>query len=109
MEVKINGENYKIKWSIRAQIYYEALKAKLLLDSGLPELGPTIETTLYYYAILISSNPGIDTESMSLDAFMDACDTSVLKCFRDLLQNDEEMCELINGGDKETVGGEKKS
>ena len=102
MEVKINGENYKIKWSLRAQIFYEALKSQS------PELGPTMDTLIYYYAILISSNSGIDTERMSLDAFIDACDTSVLKSFRDLLQNDEDMRKLINGGDDEAVG-EKKS
>ena len=103
MEVNINGESYNIKWSLRAQIFYEALKAQS------PELGPTMDTLIYYYAILISSNPGIDTERMSLDAFIDACDTSVLKSFRDLLQTDEEMRTLNNGGDDETVGGEKKS
>ena len=100
MEVKINGESYKIKWSLRAQIFYEGLKGQS------QDLGPTMDTICYYYAILITSNPGID---MSLDKFLDACDASVLKSFRDLLQNDEEMRKLINGGDDETVGGEKKS
>lgn len=95
MEVKINGESYKIKWSLRAQIFYEALKSQS------QELGPTMDTLMYYYAILITSNPGID---MSLDKFIDACDASVLKSFRDLLQNDEEMRKLINGGDDEAVG-----
>lgn len=99
MEVNINGENYKIKWSLRAQIFYEGLKSQS------QELGPTMDTICYYYAILITSNPGID---MSLDKFLDACDASVLKTFRDLLQNDEEMRKLINGGDDEAVG-EKKS
>lgn len=102
MEVNINGEIYKIKWSLRAQIFYEALKSQS------PELGPTMDTLIYYYAILISSNPGIDTERMSLDAFIDACDTSVLKSFRDLMEHDEEMRKLINGNDDEAVG-EKKS
>lgn len=102
MEVTINGRSYKIKWSLRAQIFYEALKSQS------PELGPTMDTLLYYYAILISSNPGIDAEAMSLDVFIDNCDSSVLKSFRDLLQSDEEMRKLINGADDETVG-EKKS
>ena len=102
MEVTINGESYKIKWSLRAQIFYEALKSQT------PELGPTMDTLLYYYAILISSNPGIDAEAMSLDAFIDNCDAAMLKKFRDLLQSDEEMRKLINGADDETVG-EKKS
>ena len=102
MEVTINGRSYKIKWSLRAQIFYEALKSQS------PELGPTMDTLMYYYAILISSNPGIDAEAMSLDAFIDNCDSSVLKSFRDLLQSDEEMRKLINGADDETVG-EKKS
>ncbi len=99
MEVTINGETYKIKWSLRAQIFYEGLKSQS------QELGPTMDTICYYYAILITSNPGID---MSLDKFLDECDASVLKAFRDLLQNDEEMRKLINGGDDEAVG-EKKS
>ena len=99
MEVKINGESYKIKWSLRAQIFYEALKSQS------QELGPTMDTLMYYYAILITSNPGIE---MGIDEFIDNCDTSTLKVFRDLLQNDEEMRKLINGGDDEAVG-EKKS
>lgn len=99
MEVTINGVSYKIKWSLRAQIFYEALKVQS------QELGPTMDTITYYYAILITSNPGID---MSLDRFLDECDPSALKTFRDLLQTDEEMRKLINGGDTE-ADGEKKS
>jgi hypothetical protein len=102
MEVKIKGTSYKIKWSLRAQIFYEALKSQTA------ELGPTMDTLIYYYAILISSNPDINIEEMSLDTFIDSCDASVLKTVRDLLQNDEEMRKLINGGDSEAVG-EKKS
>lgn len=98
MEVKINGESYKIKWSLRAQIFYEALKSQS------QELGPTMDTLMYYYAILITSNPGIE---MGIDEFIDNCDTSTLKVFRDLLANDEEMRKLINGGDDEAVGEKK--
>jgi hypothetical protein len=99
MEVKIKGTSYKIKWSLRAQIFYEALKSQTA------ELGPTMDTLIYYYAILITSNRELD---MTLDAFIDACDASVLKTFRDLLEHDEEMRKLINGGDDDAVG-EKKS
>lgn len=102
MEVTINGETYKIKWSLRAQIFYESLKMQT------PELGPTMDTLIYYYAILIGSNPEINVERMSLDTFIDSCDTSVLKSFRDLMEHDEEMRKLINGNDDEAVG-EKKS
>ena len=99
MEVKINGATYKIKWSLRAQIFYEALKQQS------QELGPTMDTLMYYYAILVTSNESLD---MGLDEFIDNCDTSVFKAFRDLLEHDEEMRKLINGGDDEAVG-EKKS
>jgi hypothetical protein len=98
MEVKINGESYKIKWSLRAQIFYEGLKMQS------QELGPTMDTIAYYYAILVTSNPGID---MTLDAFLDACDITVIRSFRDMLAKDEEMMKLINGGDEAT--GEKKN
>lgn len=100
MEVTINGKTYKIKWSLRAQIFYEALKAQA------PELGPTMDTLTYYYAILVSSNQDVDV--MSIEEFIDSCDTTVFKAFRDLINTDEEMRKLINGGDDETVG-EKKS
>lgn len=99
MKVKINGESYEIRWSLRAQIFYEALKSQS------QEMGPTMDTLMYYYAILITSNRELD---MTLDTFIDACDASVLKTFRDLLEHDEEMRKLINGGDDEAVG-EKKS
>jgi len=99
MEVKINGATYKIKWSLRAQIFYEALKQQS------QELGPTMDTLMYYYAILVTSNEALD---MGLDEFIDNCDTSVFKVFRDLLEHDEEMRKLINGGDDDAVG-EKKS
>lgn len=99
MEVTINGKTYKIKWSLRAQIFYEALKQQS------QDMGQTMDTLMYYFAILMTSNPGIE---MTIDQFIDACDASVLKAFRDLLQNDEEMRKLINGNDDETVG-EKKS
>jgi hypothetical protein len=97
--VTINGKNYKAKWSLRAQIFYEALKQQST------DMGPTMDTLMYYYAILITSNPG---EEMSIEEFIDNCDADALKAFRDLLQNDEEMRKLINGGDDEAVG-EKKS
>jgi len=99
MEVQINSKSYQIKWSLRAQIFYEALKTQA------QEMGPTMDTLMYYYAILVTSNPGMD---MGLDEFIDGCDTSVFKAFRDLLESDEEMRKLINGGDDEAVG-EKKS
>ena len=99
MEVTIKGKTYKIKWSLRAQIFYEALKSQST------ELGPTMDTLMYYYAILNTSNPGIE---MGIEEFIDNCDADTLKAFRDLLQNDEEMRKLINGNDDEAVG-EKKS
>ena len=99
MEVTINGKTYKIKWSLRAQIFYEALKQQS------QDMGQTMDTLMYYFAILMTSNPGID---MTIDQFIDACDASVLKAFRDLIEKDEEMRKLINGNDDETVG-EKKS
>lgn len=99
MEVKINGATYQIKWSLRAQIFYEALKQQS------QDMGQTMDTLMYYFAILMTSNPGID---MTIDQFIDACDASVLKAFRDLIEKDEEMRKLINGNDDEAVG-EKKS
>jgi len=99
MEVTINGTAYKIKWSLRAQIFYEALKQQS------QDMGQTMDTLMYYFAILMTSNPGID---MTIDQFIDACDASVLKAFRDLIEKDEEMRKLINGNDDEAVG-EKKS
>lgn len=99
MEVTINNTAYKIKWSLRAQIFYEALKQQS------QDMGQTMDTLMYYFAILVTSNPGID---ITLDQFIDSCDSSVFKAFRDLLENDEEMRKLINGNDDETVG-EKKS
>jgi len=99
MEVTINGNTYKIKWSLRAQIFYEALKSQS------QDMGPTMDTIMYYYAILITSNPGMD---MGIEEFIDSCDSSTLKVFRDLLATDEEMRKLINGDDDEN-NGEKKS
>lgn len=99
MEVTINGKTYKIKWSLRAQIFYEALKQQS------QDMGQTMDTLMYYFAILMTSNPGID---ITIDQFIDACDASVLKAFRDLIEKDEEMRKLINGNDDEAVG-EKKS
>ena len=99
MEVTINGTAYKIKWSLRAQIFYEALKQQS------QDMGQTMDTLMYYFAILVTSNPGI---GITLEQFIDACDVTVFKAFRDLIENDEEMRKLINGNDDETVG-EKKS
>ena len=99
MEVTIKGSTYKIKWSLRAQIFYEALKSQS------QDMGPTMDTIMYYYAILITSNPGMD---MGIEEFIDSCDSSTLKVFRDLLATDEEMRKLINGDDDEGKG-EKKS
>ena len=99
MEVTINGTAYKIKWSLRAQIFYEALKQQS------QDMGQTMDTLMYYFAILVTSNPGI---GITLEQFIDACDASIFKAFRDLIENDEEMRKLINGNDDESVG-EKKS
>lgn len=99
MEVTIKGNTYNIKWSLRAQIFYEALKQQS------QEMGPTMDTLMYYYAILITSNP---EKEMGIEEFIDNCDADTLKVFRDLLANDEEMRKLINGDDTDAVG-EKKS
>ena len=84
--IKINGEELKVKQTIRALFLWEQI-------AGRPfEVKNTLDNYLYYYALLLANNP--DT-ALSWDDFIDAIDVdpsiilSMTKAIADTQQRDK--------------------
>jgi len=105
MEVTINGESYKIKYTLRALFIFENITGKSF------NVVSSMEQFLFYYAILLANNPGM---KMTFDDFIDACEpdaegsAEIIKSFSDMLTAQEHKMALMKSGN-EGAGGEKKS
>lgn len=106
MEVKIKGESYKIRYTLRALFIFENITGKSF------EVKSSMEQFLFYYSILLANNPGM---TLSFDDFIDACEPDVensadiIKAFTDLLTAQEKKMGIMKGGEDDTASGEKKS
>lgn len=106
MEVKIKGETYKIKYTLRALFIFENITGKSF------NVGSSMEQFLFYYSILLANNQGM---TMTFDEFIDACEpeeegsAEIIKAFSDMLTAQEKTMGLMKGDDEEDVKGEKKS
>jgi hypothetical protein len=105
MEITINGESYKIRYTLRALFIFENITGKNF------NVESSMEQFLFYYAILLANNPGM---KMTFDEFIDACEpdaegsTEIIKAFSDMLTAQEKKMSLMKGGENEG-SGEKKS
>lgn len=105
MEVKINGETYKIKYTLRALFIFENITGKSF------SVESSMEQFLFYYAIILANNPGM---KMTFDDFIDACEpdadgsAEIIKAFSDMLTAQERKMSLMKG-DSDAGDGEKKS
>lgn len=106
MEVTIEGNSYKIKYTLRALFIFENITGKSF------NVESSMEQFLFYYAILLANNPGM---TMSFEDFIDACEPDaegsqeIIKAFSDLLSAQEKKMAMMKGGEEEEVSGEKKS
>lgn len=105
MEVKINGETYKIKYTLRALFIFENITGKSF------NVESSMEQFLFYYAIILANNPDM---KMTFDDFIDACEpdadgsAEIIKAFSDMLTAQERKMSLMKG-DSDAGDGEKKS
>lgn len=63
--IKINGEDFKVKQTIRALFLWEQIAGKPF------EIKSTLDNYLYYYALILANNPDCN---LSWDNFIDAID-----------------------------------
>ena len=65
MKIKINNTEYTIKNTIRSMFIWEQITGRLF------ELKNTMDFYIYYYSILMASNPECD---LTFDDFINICD-----------------------------------
>jgi len=105
MEIKIKGESYTIKYTLRALFIFENITGKSF------NVETSMEQFLFYYAILLANNPGT---TMSFEEFIDACEpdepgsAEIIKAFSDLMAAQEKKMGIMKG-EEEDASGEKKS
>ena len=99
--IKINGEELKVKQTIRALFLWEQIAGRSF------EIKSTLDNYLYYYALILANNP--DT-SLSWDDFIDAIDEDpqivldMTKAIADTQQRDK----LFETKEEEDKDGKKK-
>ncbi len=67
MKIDINGQEYKVKYSIRAMFIFEKLAGKLF------KLESLMDWYVFYYAMILAGTPDC---TLSFDDFIDECDTN---------------------------------
>lgn len=89
IQLKLNGETYKIKYSFRALMYFEEMTSKKI-----DQINENVSDTLtIFYCILKASNR--DTFNYTFDAFVDLVDEfpTSLEVFTDFLQQSANQTE----------------
>jgi hypothetical protein len=63
--ITINGEEYKVKYSIRALFIYEKITGETF------SIKTTMDEYLFFYSILLANNQNM---VLTFEQFLDACD-----------------------------------
>lgn len=67
--IKINGEEYNYKYSLRSLFIFEKIAGKPF------QLSDTLDTFTFFYAMLLANNP--DKKVLDFEAFIDACEADM--------------------------------
>lgn len=99
--VKINGEDYKVKDTLRSLFIFEEI-------TGRPyKVETVLDSYLFLYSVILASNP---EKPIGWDAFIDAVDSdpSVAMAINRILAEAKKIEKLLEEGTK-TEEGEKKN
>lgn len=100
--IKINGKNYKIKYSIRALFIFEQITGKAF------KIDTLLDNYIFFYSMILANNK--DGDVLQWDDFLDAIDNDpkLFQKMADIVEQTEKKNELFNKEESEG-NGEKKS
>ena len=100
--IKINGTDYKFKYTIRSLFIFEQI-------TGRPfKIETLLDNYLFYYSMLLANNPD---NTMTWDDFLDALDndpTLMIEMNR-IVEEQRKQSELFNTSEENDGDGEKKN
>ncbi len=98
--ITINGQVYEVKQTIRAIFLWEQITGRSF------EVKSTMDNYLYYYCIILASNPD---SSMTWDDFLDAIDedSSIILNLSKIIIEDQQRDKMFEGKE-EAPDGKKK-
>lgn len=101
-QIKINGTDYNIKYTIRSLFIFEQITGKSFKIESL------LDNYLFFYSMILACNPD---NVLSWDDFIDALDEDpmLLKNMNDVVEEQQKQSTLFNQDDSTDGDGEKKS
>lgn len=98
--IKINGIEYKVKYTIRALFIFEKITGKPF------EVKTLLDNYIFFYSMILANNPD---NILDWDKFLDALDSdpTIFNQLNDIVNNTQKTQELLN--DEETSDAVKKN
>lgn len=98
--IKINGTDYKVKYTIRALFIFEQITGKSFVISTL------LDNYIFFYSMLLANNPD---NVLDWNEFIDALDNdpSIFNQLNDIVTKEEQKQKLL--GEEQKKDGLKKS
>lgn len=101
--IKINGEEYTVKPTIRAMFIFEQISKKAF------KIETVLDNYIYFYALILANNPN---KILNWDDFIDALDQDpgIYNQMNQILVENSKIDELLNPSEEgdETKDGELK-
>lgn len=87
--IKINGKEYKVKYTLRALFIFEQITGKAF------EVNTLLDNYVFFYSIILANNP--DT-NLDWDEFIEALDNDTLlyKTLNDIIKSNQKTEEIFN-------------
>lgn len=98
--IKINGTDYKVKYTIRALFIFEQITGKAFAITSL------LDNYIFFYSMLLANNPD---NVLDWNEFIDALDNdpSIFNQLNDIVTKEEQKQKLL--GEEQKKDGLKKS
>ena len=98
--IKINGTEYKVKYTLRALFIFEQITGKPF------EMKTLLDNYVFFYSLILANNENI----LEWNEFIDALDNdpSIFTQINELVNNSTKLEELIDGKEDDP-NGQKKS
>lgn len=88
MNIKINGKEYKVKYTIRALFIFEQITGKAF------EIKTLLDNYIFFYSMILANNPD---DVLDWNVFIDALDSdpSIFKQLNTLVENEQKKQQIL--------------
>lgn len=86
--IKINGKEYKVKYTIRALFIFEQITGKAF------EIKTLLDNYIFFYSMILANNPD---DVLDWNVFIDALDSdpSIFKQLNTLVENEQKKQQIL--------------